>query len=221
MTGAQHKVVGIGVGIAASYAFIKTTNDTTAAIVAVGSAIGCWWPDMDHDRTKLGRKRKVLTNLTSKMASIVVLGGIVGSIALILLMMFGIRDYGIELNLLYISTGGLILLAIASKLIKNSKTFRWATKHRGLMHTLIPPALMSTALYISDYPLYRYFVIGLIVGYISHIFSDMLTVEGCPVLFPISKNNIRFLKLRTKDKSCTRAAWTVAILSCVISYLVF
>ena len=221
MTGAQHKVVGIGVGIAASYAFVKTSNDTTAAIVAVGSAIGCWLPDMDHDMTKLGRKRKVLTNLTSKMASIVVLGGIVGSVALIILMMFGIRDYGIELNLLYISAGGLIILAIASKLIKNSKTFRWATKHRGLLHTLIPPAIMCTALYVSDYPIYRYVVIGLIVGYISHIFSDMLTVEGCPILFPISKNNIRFLKLRTKDKSCTVAAWTVAILSCVISYLVF
>lgn len=221
MTGAQHKVVGIGVGIAASYAFVKTSNDTTAAIIAVGSAIGCWLPDMDHDMSKIGRKRKVLTNLTSKMASIVVLGGIVGSIALILLMMFGIRDYGIELNLLYISAGGLLLLAIASKLIKNSKTFKWAAKHRGLMHTLIPPAIIYTALYVSDYPIYKYIVIGLIVGYCSHLFADMLTVVGCPILFPISKKNIRFLKLRTKDKSCTIAAWTVAILSCVISYLVF
>ena len=221
MTGVQHKVVGVGVGLAAAYTFVRIGDDPSAAIIAAGSAIGCWLPDMDHDMTKLGRKRKVLTNLTSKMASIVVLGGIVGSIALILLMMFGIRDYGIELNLLYISAGGLILLAIASKLIRNSKTFRWATKHRGLMHTLIPPAIIYTALYISDYPIYRYIVIGLIVGYISHIFSDMLTVEGCPILFPISKKNIRFLKLRTKDKSCTVAAWTVAILSCVISYLVF
>ena len=89
------------------------------------------------------------------------------------------------------------------------------------MHTLIPPAIMCTALYVSDYPIYRYIVIGLIVGYCSHLFADMLTVEGCPILFPITKRNFRILKLRTKDKSCTVAAWTVAMLSCVISYLVF
>lgn len=221
MTGAQHKVVGIGVGIAAAYAFVQTNNEPAAAIVAAGSAIGCWLPDMDHDMTKLGRKRKVLTNLTNTMASIVVLGGIVASLGLIILMTLGIRDYGIDTKLLYVCAGGLALLAIASKFIKNSKTFRWATKHRGLMHTLLVPALMCTALRVSDYPVYTYIVIGLIVGYCSHLFADMLTVEGCPILFPITKKNFRFLKLRTKDKSCTVAAWTVAMLSCVISYLVF
>lgn len=221
MTGAQHRVVGIGVGIAAAYALVQTHNEPAAAITVVGSAIGLWLPDMDHDMTKIGRKRKLLTSLTSTMASIVVLGGIALAMGLIMLMVFGIKDYGIDMRLLLIAVGGLTLVAIASKFIKNSKTFRWATKHRGLMHTLLVPVLMSTALKVSDYPVYKYIVIGLIVGYCSHLFSDMLTVEGCPILFPITKKNIRFMKLRTKDKSCTVAAWTVAMSSCIIAYIIF
>ena len=221
MTGVQHRVVGIGVGIAAAYTFVQISDDPSAAIIAAGSAIGCWLPDMDHDMTKIGRKRKVLTSLTNTMASIIVLGGIIGAMGLIILMVFGIRDYGIDIRLLLLSICGLTLVAIGSKVIKNSKTFRWATKHRGLMHTLIVPGLMSLLLRVSDYPVYKYIVIGLIVGYCSHIFADMLTVEGCPILYPITKKNIRILKLKTKDKSCTVAAWTVAILSCVIAYLVF
>lgn len=221
LTGKQHQVVGIGFGVAAAYAIVHGQGEQLGAITAVGSAIGCWLPDMDHDMTKIGRKRKLLTNVSTNIANIIVFGGIVGIAILAFLMFTGFVDYGIDTTQLLIAGIVLIGVAIGKKVIGNSKTFKWATKHRGLMHTLVIPAAFLFALNVSDYPLYFYTILGLTIGYCSHLFADMLTVEGCPILFPITRNNIRFLRLRTKNKSCTYAAYIVALGAVLISYILF
>ena len=217
MTGAQHKIVGTGFGIAAAYAGYRA-GSPDATIMIVTSMIGCMLPDIDHDKTKIGRKRKAVTQTTTSLTNMLLYGGVFLGTILAVLMVMGFVDYGIDLQKLVFGIGGLGLVILVKSAVSNSDMYRWATKHRGLMHTLVVPALLWYATTISSAPLYYYAVTGLLVGYVSHLFADMLTVEGCPVLFPLSRSNFRFLKLRTKDSSTTIAAWVVAVGVIALAY---
>lgn len=220
MTGVQHKVVGVGFGIAGAYIATAGNHDPYGVLIAATSIVGCMLPDIDHDKTKIGRKRKVLTSMTTAMANVVVFGGIILGLAAAFLVVKGFADFGLSPGVLLGVSAALCVVAILKKIIGNSKTFKWATKHRGLMHTLVVPAIMFFALKVSDFPLYHYGILGLLVGYLSHLFADMLTVEGCPILFPLTKRNIRFpTKFKTKSEVCTTAAYAVAILSVAFAFV--
>lgn len=220
MTGVQHKIVGTGFGVAAAIIGYKT-GDANAIATLMGSMIGCWLPDIDHDKTKLGRKRKVVTDTTKSLTNIILYGGVFVGVILTLALLAGFIDYGLDVTTMVLCIAGIGFIIFIRKVISNTNMYKWATKHRGLMHTMVVPAVLYFALGASEAPLYKYSIIGLIVGYISHLFADMLTIEGCPILFPLSRNNFRFLKLRTKDKSCTVAAWVVAIGAVIVSYYFF
>lgn len=229
MTGAQHKIVGIGWGIAGAYVATKTQHTGWGLLVAPLSAIGCWLPDMDHDKTKLGRKRKVLTSVSTGAANAMVYGGVAVCVIFAGLAALGFADFGMDMTHLGIMLAGLIAIILLKKVVCNSDTFKWATKHRGVMHTLVVPALMFYAIGLSSSPLYRYSVIGLTVGYISHLFADMLTVEGCPILFPVSRSNISIARFKTseyikdkkgnkhKNRSIWYAAYGAAILPVILA----
>lgn len=220
MTGAQHKVVGIGFGVAGAYIATVGNNDPYGILIAATSVVGCMLPDIDHDKTKIGRKRKILTSVTTKVANVIVFGGVIAGLVASYVVAKGFVDFGYSPTLLMVATLGLFAVGCIKKVIGKMELFRWATKHRGLMHTLVVPVLLYVAYRASDFPLYRYGILGLLVGYCSHLFADMLTVEGCPVLFPLTIRNIRFpTKFKTKDKVCTRAAYVVAFLAVGVAYL--
>lgn len=230
MTGAQHKIVGIGWGVAGAIAVTKTMGTPYGLLVAPMSAIGCWLPDMDHDKTKLGRKRKVLMTVSTNIANALVYGGVAVGTIFAGLVALGFADFGIDMTHLAIALAGLVLVIFLKKVVCNSDTFKWATKHRGIMHTLIVPALMFYAIGLSDAPVYKYSVMGLTIGYVSHLFADMLTVEGCPILFPISRANIPIMRFKTseyiKDKNGKKrknrgiwyAAYGAAILPIILVF---
>lgn len=218
MTGAQHKIVGIGWGIAGAYLATTTMDTGWGLLIAPMSAIGCWLPDMDHDKTKLGRKRKVLTTVSTGMANLLVYGGIAACVIFVGLVALGFADFGVDMTHLGIMLAGLVGVVFLKKVVCNSDTFKWATKHRGLMHTLVVPALLLYSIGLSESPLYKYSVMGLAVGYISHLFADMLTVEGCPILFPLSRSTINIARFKTSEylkdakgnKKKNRAIWYAA-----------
>ena len=220
MNGVQHKVVGAGFGVAGAYVFCKGYGDPLGAFIAASSVVGCMLPDIDHDMTKIGRKRKFVTELSTKAINAILLIGIAAGLILTVLAIRGFQTYGVNPQMAIGMVIGSIVILVAKKIIGNSKTFKWATKHRGLMHTLVVPVMLFMGLNVSEYPLWRYIILGLLIGYLSHLFADMLTVEGCPVLFPLTKKNIHFLSLKTKDPICTKAAWIVAVLSVVVGYLI-
>jgi inner membrane protein len=61
---------------------------------------------------------------------------------------------------------------------------RLSGKHRGIGHSilwLIPFALIG----LWNLPI----AVAMILGFISHIFLDILTTHGCPVLYPIWKTD--------------------------------
>ncbi|BDZ68787.1 metal-dependent hydrolase [Methanobacterium ferruginis] len=57
---------------------------------------------------------------------------------------------------------------------------RLTGKHRGIGHSifwLIPFSLIG----LWDLPI----AVAIIIGFLSHIFLDILTTHGCPLLYPI------------------------------------
>lgn len=219
MNGAQHKVVGAGFGIAGAYVVAKGMGDPYGWLIAPASMVGCMLPDMDHDRTGLGRKRKVVTKTFSYAFDVAVIGGTIAVCALAIALVLGFKDYGFSLTELGIAAVAFLAVWFTRKRIANSDSYRWATKHRGLMHTLVMPAVLYLSSCVSDFPLWRYTFLGLLIGYCSHLFADMLTIEGCPVLFPLSKKNIHFTSFRSKNKSCVYVSWIVALAAVAIAYL--
>ena len=220
MMGTQHKAVGIGFGMAMFMYSAKVANDPYSGLMLVGSTIGCMLPDIDHDRTKIGRKRAFVTNLSSKMLTGIVSLGIILSAALLVLMVVKMDEPQVDTNFMQVLLVllGFVAVSVIRKKINNSKTFKWATKHRGLMHTLVMPLLLIIGYKASTAPIWADMFLGLTVGYCSHLIADMLTVEGCPILFPISMNNVRLLKLQTKNASTWIAALIVAALPVIVVY---
>lgn len=220
MNGKQHKVIGIGFGVAGALIMYKQFNDPYAILIAPMSAIGSMLPDIDHDRTKIGRTRKAVTTVTNKTINILLVLGVILSAVVTIITMIGLRDYGISQTKLLIVCSGFMVVIILKKSIANSSTYKWGTRHRGIMHTLVMPVILYVASTASSFPLYRYTMLGLFVGYCSHLFADMLTVEGCPILWPITRKNIRLMKLKTKDKSCTTASRVVFVLTVALGLII-
>lgn len=236
MNGDDHAVVGLGWGISAAYIAAHALGYGPLAVaVAPISWLSAKIPDIDHDKTKIGRKRKAVTEASSKLISAGIISGVVAGSALIIAT--GMELVNTTVNTTGIIAGviGLIGFSILRKFIKNSESFKWATKHRGIMHTLLVPALLAILIYSIPLKVIRTILIGVEVGYVSHLFADMLTIEGCPILFPLTKASIRILKLTTsdykKDKrgrrvkkkvdSCKVAAYAVAAISIILSLIFF
>lgn len=211
MMGVQHKTVGIGFGIATALYVAEGLGEPAPAIISLATAtIGCMLPDIDHDKTKIGRKRKLVTDVLGKLTTTAILGIIGVSAVLVALLSVGVVNAGIDIYSVGIALVGGILFIGARNFMQNNKTVRWLTKHRGFMHTAILPILIFIMANASEFVYWRFSFVGLGVGYVSHLLADMLTVEGCPVLWPISKSNIRFLKLKTKNASTWLAAFVLA-----------
>lgn len=211
MMGVQHKAVGIGFGIATALYVAEGLGEPAPAMLSlVASTVGCMLPDIDHDMSKIGRKRKLVTDTLNKLTSTTVLGMVVIAAVILIAFSIGMVNVGIDLTTVMIAfCGGLLFMGVRSYMM-NSKTFKWLMKHRGFMHTLIPPALILLMASASEFVYWRFTFFGLGIGYLSHLLADMLTVEGCPILFPLSKANIRLLKLKTKNFSTWIAALALA-----------
>lgn len=69
------------------------------------------------------------------------------------------------------------------------------TKHRTFTHSLI-----GTTIFV--YPYYHtMFFIPILIGYASHIFADLLTERGCPLLYPFVKEKQHLLSMTTGSKT--------------------
>lgn len=85
-----------------------------------------------------------------------------------------------------------------------SKLINKAVGHRGATHTLLAMALVSFALFMLNLslpvvlqPLGLVVVLGVTIGYFSHLFLDALTPSGVPLFAPFIKKSVRFAKLTT------------------------
>lgn len=237
MNGDDHARVGLGVGIAVAYAAVHSfgVNLLLGGLIIPISWLSAKLPDIDHDKTKIGRKRKVITNLSSNLLTAIIIGGIFLCGGLTIATGMQLVNSDINSTEASIAFAGLITFALLRKVIGSSDIVQWAKKHRGLMHTLIVPTLLYLATDALPSVIIQTILIGINTGYISHLFADTLTKDGCPLLFPLTKKPIHILNLTTSDyktdkrgrrvkkkfDECKIASYIVAVASVFISITIF
>lgn len=193
MTGKTHKFIGMVAGAAAAYYGFRVLDNPADLFYLIACPIGAMIPDIDHDNSKLGRSRKNITTA---------IGSLFSSFVLVAVVFFLVDAYQKQNLLPAIATILLILIPFAllvslSKIKVVKKNLKFIVKHRGLMHTLILPASMFGAGFLVTEPTFKILLTGLNIGYITHILADLLTVRGCPILYPLTKKNIRFMHIKT------------------------
>lgn len=90
---------------------------------------------------------------------------------------------------------------ISHKLPILSFLVRLFSGHRGLFHTMVPYLLLAGI----GYPWYSQsrwimlLVFGSLLGVFSHLILDAFTKQGVPLLFPITRKDISFLRVKTNS----------------------
>lgn len=193
MNGVSHKTIGVGIAIACVYVGMKQNNAALCA-AAVTAPLGAMLPDIDHDNSKIGKKRKEGMETIEKAGKVGIAGVILGTVGYQIYLTGAIATALFKVSLMWIPI--LLCLKIATSETIKSK-LKFFTKHRGIMHTLWPVIGMLYGSYIIKIGFIQSLIMGLALGYLSHLLADCETIMGCPILWPIVKGNIRILKVRT------------------------
>lgn len=193
MTGKTHKFIGIVAGGAAAYYGVAVLKDPIYLFYLAAVPVGAMIPDIDHDKSKIGRSRKNI---------IAAVSAVFGSLVIVAVSFFLVDAYTKNKLIPAVITVLTILIPFAiltslSKIGFIKKNLKFMVKHRGLMHTLIMPAILLISAFFISEPTFKTVVTGLAIGYVTHIFADLLTVRGCPVFYPFSKKNFNIMKIKT------------------------
>lgn len=189
MHGFQHKRMGVAAGVGIVAYSVLADAPTALALCMITTPIGAMLPDIDHDRSKLGSARKNVTNLIKAAVGVGIAAFIVSSY-----MSGGIWNAALN--------GAFLLgMAIIVNIIEGNKHVKkqlgFLTKHRGIMHTLVPPMFILGTTMWTNNQFYTYSIYGLCIGYVIHLLGDMATVEGAPILWPLTRANIRYFAFNT------------------------
>ena len=95
--------------------------------------------------------------------------------------------------------------------------------HRGLFHApLFYLALLGLFWKFCPIPALMPIGYSLFIGIGSHLLMDMLTVQGIPLLFPLTKQKIHVIGIRTSGKA-EKAVWVLLMIYIVamIAYTIF
>ena len=190
MTGKSHSAIGMAAGIAFGIYGIRQGNFSFAAGILT-APLAAMLPDIDHSGSKIGKLRKRVASVIMVLLGISLVG---------IMVYFGMRLHYEYTNLLALGLGVTLPMVLLFCLSKNrfiAKSLRFVSKHRGLMHTLLLPACALFATSFIEEEFLRILVYGFVIGYVSHIFADCLTVKGCPILFPLTKKQICLLGITT------------------------
>jgi len=206
MTGKTHKAIGIATGIAFSIYGIRHGNP--AAILGMVSApMAAMLPDIDHGSSRIGKTRKMVANI---VVAVLMVALIISAWRY----SWHIESYRtLVLTLLVVAIPIAILFGISQTKWGRS-TIGFVTKHRGIMHTLLLPIFMFFAVGFINEIYFRILALGALLGYLSHIFADCLTIKGCPILFPITRRNFSLIKLTTgsvEEKICAAVIITLIL----------
>lgn len=196
MMGSTHKAVGIVTGLVLAVCGFLHSEYMMVIMLFVVPA-GAMLPDIDHNNSKLGRERKKFVEIGCKVRFIL---GIPVCVYGIHSLAAGSYKIGFLYLLAAIMVTVLLVLLPRSKWIK--RHFKFFTKHRGIMHTLVVPGILPWLVVsaVSDKTM-RVVLVGLAIGYLTHLAGDCLTKDGCPILWPFTKKCISLLPVTTNTKS--------------------
>lgn len=119
-----------------------------------------------------------------------------------------------------------------STISKKHKILSWFIRlvcdHRGITHApLVQAVLIMSLLYLgrdaSNIVGYAYigFVVGLGIGIFNHLFLDLLTVSGIPLLYPFTKKKIHLMTLNTTKHSRATTVFIICLTVVIIGIKLF
>ncbi|WP_304428043.1 metal-dependent hydrolase [uncultured Clostridium sp.] len=206
MIGKTHRVGGLAFGAVAS-SILFTGQDLSIAlpattVILTGSAFGSLIPDLDHAGAELSKKHKLASSIVRLFAD-----------------HRGVTHYGITsivfcaimalLNYLVITSRsqlliGILCVGVVQATIKLVFTYtpRWLTKkakRKVVIAGFIIPFILAFEFSTISEIIIGYYLLGMGVGYISHLFLDSLTVSGVPFGKPWLNKNIKLGNLRTGE----------------------
>ena len=176
-------MIGTGVGIGLLL-YAGLSGEYHLALGAPIAPFAATLADADHNSTKVGRTRKQAVSIVKKVCIIVI--SVLCALACLSLYL-GETKY-ILLGAPYLAVGTLIAMLARVPAVK--VRLKFFTKHRGIMHTLLLPALAGVGYALFNNAGVRGVLIGFILGYTSHLFADMWNPEKCPLLWPLTKKPI-------------------------------
>lgn len=112
----------------------------------------------------------------------------------------------------------------SSKLGKKVKPISKITNkmfgHRGFIHS--PACLFITYLIVTmllnyyNLETYKVLLIGYVIGYAGHLFLDMLTKGGIPLLYPFNRKKIHLTNVKTGGKG----EKALFVFACVVALVI-
>lgn len=154
-------------------ALVLTCPETVPGVIAAiaGGALGGWVPDVDaHNKNRLKSKRRVREKAWIKTLCTAFVGAVL------------ILDYAVDGGMCRYAVdhlgppvwagllGFLLLLLVGIR-----------TEHRTFTHSLLGTALFCGAVYFACRPA----AVPFLIGYASHVCTDLLNVRGVQLVFPI------------------------------------
>lgn len=238
MLGPTHRFGGIAFG-ALTPVIIENVMDKPIhspimfAIAAMaGGAIGSLIPDIDSPSSTLGRRMKTLSKFIAEN-----MGHRGATHSIIALIIFGVVTtiLGIKLedilygnmngrnHIIFAICVGLILMFSTLFLIQSipsKKNRRFTKKH----YTLVVLITFIVTMYISYefsselLSYVRVYLLGVFVGYASHILLDMFTRSGVPFFKPLTDYRIKFTNFKTGSaiEEVTKVICTVVVVLCLL-----
>lgn len=163
LTGKTHVTLGVAAGLTLSVGYSVESQ----AILVLAAAIGALIPDLDHPRSKINQRVLLYKNKLFKLITYSLMGA--G------LIYIDSKFYGSGSKILRLLGIALVLVGLS--------------RHRGFTHSLLGLVLFSGIVYIGTikYNLYTAFT-GFVIGYVSHLVLDLVTVQGIELLYPYKKN---------------------------------
>lgn len=217
MNGKQHFKVGVGAGIGTAICLVSIhpygLEPTVGAVLGgITAAFASKLPDIDHNSTKIGRVRKKVTGTSNILVNVALVVVALFSVLLAVTGRTNLAGFDIPPDILWKAAGASVVVLVVKNAISKNKTFKWMTAHRGFMHTLILPLAFGVGAWIIPSDIIQRMLIGLTVGYVCHLDADMYTVDGCPLMFPISKHSFKRPRARkSADPALNRIATMAAV----------
>lgn len=217
MIGTTHRLGGLAVGAAIPlvmklYLNIEIENPLVfVSLTMAGGGVGSIIPDIDSNNSIVGRRFKKLSKFISSK-----FGHRGGTHTILSVVLFSFFMFFIARKLESFLSSGindkkvLIFASINSIIIAGSTLFALSSipnKYRGVLSKrndifIIIALTLATVFFTFDNKenLLGYidiYLLGIVLGYISHIFLDLLTKEGVPLLRPLLKIRFKFSPFRT------------------------
>lgn len=182
--------------------------------LVVASAGGAMLPDMDHRHATVAQSLGPVTKVVAVGIETVSGGHRHGTHSILGAMAFTAATWAIaQWNPWAYGIWMAFLVAIASAAM--FKSFR---KGSVIAHTAITLVAGAALVWFgaSHYLPVDAVVSGVAVGCVAHILGDMLTRQGCPLLWPFSGRRFRFAALTTGESWETGVFWLLVVAMVVL-----